>query len=125
MSFAEPLAAFGRSLGLEALALNHDGLAQLLLDDERSLTIEATDDALLVYLTVAARFVDTPRLIAALQSINLRRLDGPALQLALRGSGGDAALIVLTRLTGRSLAGSDIGRAVEALVGWHAQWQNS
>lgn len=125
MRHAEAVAAFGRSVGFEALSLEPRGLAQLLLGEDRALTIEAVDETLLVYLTAAARFVETPRLVAALQSVNARRQDGPALQLGLRGNGGDATLIVLARLAGRALSGSDIGRAVDALLAWHHEWQAS
>jgi len=123
MTFAEPVAAFGRTLGIEALTLDYRGVTQLLLDEGRALTLEATDEELLLYLAAPAPFVELPRLAAALAAANARRLDGPALQLGLRGTGADAMLIVLTRLAGRALSGSDIARAADHIFGWHAAWQ--
>lgn len=122
MRYAQPIAEFGRGLGIEVLALNHGGIAQILLDEGRSLTLEEADEALLVYLTAAAPFIDTPRLVAALDSANARRADPPALQLGLRGNGNEAAVIALARVEGRSVSARDIAHAADALLAWHARW---
>lgn len=125
MSYAQPVTDFGHGIGVDGLALDHAGLAQLRLDAGCMLTFEATDAALLVYLTAPAPFVELPRLLTALKAVHAREHDGPPLQLGLRGRGNDASLVVLTRLVGRHLGGSDIARAVEVLLGWHAQWAAS
>jgi len=48
MSLSEEIQALGAELGLEALALNDDGVAEIVLDSDCSMSIEALDEEVVV-----------------------------------------------------------------------------
>ncbi len=99
MSAAYALSEFGASLGLGPLVLPAQGVLNMELAPGQTLSLESSGQELLMYTTLHVPHLDSARLLALLQSCDVRRRPPhePCLQAGLRGEGADSQLSLLVR----------------------------
>ncbi|WP_263768599.1 hypothetical protein [Propionivibrio soli] len=120
----ETLAEFGRQIGLTGFAPGTHGVAQLRLESGGLLAVEAvtrgSSDEVLVYLGQPMGF-DADRLrMAALEKVRETRGGPYAIQVATRGDGPQAMLLMLVRVPERQFTVQTLGQAVDYLGRWFA-----
>lgn len=114
---AQTIAEFGRTVGIEGLALDGNGLAQLALAGGGSLSLEAGEDELLVYMVRPVSPHDTD---ARLRALGLCRSDRPWQWPVQTGRHGEDGLIFLVRLPEREVSLSSLEQALDTLTRLHA-----
>jgi type III secretion system chaperone SycN len=122
----QAVAEFGRQLGVEGLSLGHRGACQLALADGSELLVEAPEEALLVAHVLPVPFLNAAEMLKALQMTDLQ-LHQPtgSVQAGLRGTGADARLVLVARITGLMVGADDISRAWQTLTQWRARWESN
>ena len=124
MNIANAVADFGRSMGLQDFCLEPQGLVSLELQPGDVLTIEQAGEDLLVYRVLAVPYVAPPLLFNALKACNARLQEGLGwqLQVGLRGTGADTALVFLYRLSGQGVSGRAIEQAIDMIERFRRGW---
>ena len=126
----QAVAEFGRQLGVDNLSLGHSGACQLTLQDGSELLVEAPEEvpreALLVALVLPVPFLNAAEMLKALQMADLR-MHQPmtSVQVGLRGTGADARLVLVVRITGLVVGADDVSRAWQTLTQWRARWETN
>jgi len=121
---SETLAEFGRQIGLTGFSTGTHGVAQLRLESGALLAIEVvtrgSSDEVLVYLGQPVGF-DADRLrISALEKVFETRGSPYSVQVATRGEGTQAVLLMLVRIPERQFTLQTLGQAVDYLSRWFA-----
>lgn len=114
---AQTIADFGRTIGVDGLALDDKGLAHMGLGGGGSLSLEAVGDELLVYMMRPVPPHDTE---AKLRALGLCRSDRPWKWPVQTGLRGDDGLIFLVRLPEREVSLSNLEQALDTLTRLHA-----
>jgi type III secretion system chaperone SycN len=117
----DTLDEFGRQMGLPAWQLNDRGVAQLELQAGGLLGVEPAGGGraeLLVYLGRPLGFGGDTLLRRALARAHHGSALPMPVQVAVRGDGPDALLLVLLRVPEREFSVQALGRAVEYLGRW-------
>ena len=116
MNITNAVSDFGKTMGID-LALDSEGLAAFEMEQGDILSLEESGDDLLVYRVVAVPYASTQLLLNILKACNARLQEGLGwhLQVGLRGSGADSALVFLYRLSGSRLSGRGIEQAVDMM----------
>ena len=124
MNITNAVSDFGRSIGLNDLSLEQAGLVVLELEASDLLTLEQAGEDLLVYRVVSFPYVSTQQLLKALKACNarLQEQQGWQLQVGLRGTGADSALVFLYRLSGSSVSGRGIEQAIDMIERFKRSW---
>ena len=118
----DAVAEYGRQLGIEGLRLDANGAVQLQLQSGGLLAVEQTRrgeiDEVLVYLGSPLGFEGPRRLRAALARAHYSNGTGQAVQVACRGEGPEALLLVIVRLPERDFTLQSLGQAFDFLSRW-------
>jgi hypothetical protein len=125
LSLAYALDEFGRTLGLGGLSLPPQGaLHMALAGGQRRLSLEAAGEELLLYMTVPVPHLDNAQVLQMLQECDLRRRPPhePELQLARRGVGADAVLVLLVRWPQDRVQASGLHASVDLIERSLQQW---
>ncbi|MGE0329459.1 MAG: hypothetical protein AB7P37_02065 [Ramlibacter sp.] len=114
------LRQFGEQLGLPGLGLGPHGVAQLELQAGGLLAVEPAPDGadILLYLGRPLGFDGNTVLRNALVRAHHTAAHPTPVQLAVRGDGPDALLLVLVRVPAREFTIHSLCRAVEYLGRW-------
>lgn len=116
---------FGRAVGLDNLTLQPMGQVRLGLPTGEWLSLEEHADDVLVNVVAPAPYVQAAALLGALQACEARRSGaGPAFQVGLSGEGGDAHLVLVTRMPAASVGADDLLVAVDACLDWLSRWRS-
>lgn len=116
----DTVAEFGRQLGLPDLALDGSGAAQLQLQAGGLLVVEPAPQTgdVLVYLGRPVGF-DGPAVLRGALARAHHSAAGPwPVQVALRGDGPEALLVVLARVPERDFTPARLSRVVDGLGHW-------
>lgn len=110
MGAAYALSEFGASLGLGPLVLPAQGVLNMQLAPGQTLSLESSGQELLMYTTLHVPHLDSARLLAVLQSCDVRRRapHDPCLQVGQRGEGADTQLTLLVRWPLEALQASQL-----------------
>jgi type III secretion system chaperone SycN len=116
----DALAEFGRLLGLPALRLGDGGVAQLDLQAGGVLAIEPSPagDEVLVYLGRPLGFEGGAVLRSALEKAHHDAALPVAVQVAVRGHGPEALLLVMARVPAADFSVAALGRVTDYLGRW-------
>lgn len=118
----DAVAEYGRQLGIEGLQLDDRGAVQLQLRSGGLLAVERVQrndaDEILVYLGSPLGFEGPRRLRAALVKAHYTHASAQSVQVACRGEGPDALLLVLLRMPAREFTLQSLGRAFDFLSRW-------
>lgn len=116
----DTLGQFGEQLGLPGLCLGAHGVAQLELQAGGLLAVEPAPGGadVLVYLGRPLGFDGSTVLRQALARAHHAAAHPTPVQLAVRGDGPDALLLVLVRVPAQEFSVHALGRAVEYLGRW-------
>jgi type III secretion system chaperone SycN len=119
----ETLAEFGRQLGLPDLGFGAHGVAQLQLQSGGFLAVEPVRrdqaDEVLVYLGRPLGYEAAATVRRALARAHHSAAEPLAVQVAVRGEGPDAVLVMLVRLPERDFTLQSLGQTVDALGRWY------
>lgn len=125
MSLAYALEEFGRTLGLGGIELPAHGAVHMAISGgQRRLSLEASGQELLVYLTVPVPHLDNAQTLQMLQGCDVRRRPPhePELQLARRGVGADAELVLLVRWPQDRVQASQLHASVDLMERSLQEW---
>ena len=117
----ETLEQFGQQLGLPALELGAHGVAQLELQAGGVLAVEPAHGKaaeVLVYLGRPVGFEGDALVRNALARAHYSAAHPMPVQVAVRGEGPEALLLVLVRVPEREFTVQTLGRVVEYLGRW-------
>lgn len=118
----DAVAEYGRQLGIDGLRLDANGAVQLQLQSGGLLAVEQARrgdaDEVLVYLGSPLGFEGPRRLRAALTRAHYSNTAGPSVQVACRGDGPDALLLILVRMPERDFTLQSLGHAFDFLSRW-------
>jgi type III secretion system chaperone SycN len=117
----DALSEFGRHMGLSQLAFGPGGLVELRLENGSVLTIEDQSIAaeeLLIHLRRPVGYQAAAWLRNALARCHAECHSPWPLQVALRGQGSEATLILLTRVTARGFTPQALSQAIEHQLRW-------
>lgn len=124
----DTLAEFGRELGLTDFGLGTQGVAQLKMQSGALLAVEpvrrgkvASVDEVLIYLGQPLGFEATALRRRALKKVHFSHGGPFALQIASRGEGPQAMLLMLVRVPERAFTRQTLGHVVEYLDRWFAE----
>lgn len=112
------LGAFGESIGLERLELGARGNLALQLDSGRRLAIEPIGDEVLVYVSEPVPYDAAQRLLRAWRRAHHSRLEGLAVQAALRDQDSIPRLLAVARLPAAQADAPALRRTLEQLARW-------
>ena len=115
----QTLVDFGRSIGIDNLTLNDQGVAQLQLQSGQLLAVEHVGDEVLIYTAQMLAFEDTGLKLRALKATNFRNSGTYPLQIGVAGGGIDEMLIVLTRVPERKFTLPLLSHALDYLCKWY------
>ena len=122
----ETLAEFGRELGLMDFGTGAHGVAQLRLASGALLAVEPVRrgkahgvDEVLIYLGEPLGFEAAALRRRALEKLHFSHGGPYPVQLATRGEGPQAMLLMLVRLPERAFTRQALGHVVEYLHRWH------
>ena len=115
MSASFALDEFGRSLGVGELVLPQNGCVNIALGPQRRLSLEASGNEVLLYLSVELPHLDQAQILTMLQACDLRRRapHEPGIQIGCRGSGADTQLLMLVRWPADRLQASQLHGSLE------------
>lgn len=124
MSLSYALSEFGVMLGAGAVDLPAQGSVSLQLAPGRRLTLEESDEALLLYQLIDVPHIDAARCMALLQACNLRRRPAhePCVQAGLRGQGHDAQVMLLVRFDVNNVQASMLQAGLALLDQCRLDW---
>ena len=118
----ETLSEFGRQLGLAGFALGTHGVAQLRLASDGLLAVEpvqrGTIDEVLVYLARPLGYEADELRLRALEKVRATRQGPYPVQVATRGDGPQAQLLMLVRLPERAFTLPTLMHVVDYLEHW-------
>ncbi len=116
----DTVARYGQQLGLPGLELGSNGAAQLVLQAGGMLAVEHAPDAgdVLVYLGRPVGFDGAAVLRHALKRAHYSAAGLMPVQIALRGDGPEALLLVLVRVPEREFTPPVLSRVVDYLSRW-------
>ncbi len=116
----DAVAQYGQQLGLPDLALGDNGAAQLALQAGGMLAVEPAPDTgdVLVYLGRPIGFDGAAVLRNALMRAHHSAASVLPVQVAVRGDGPEALLLVLARVPEREFTTSMLSRVVDYLGRW-------
>jgi type III secretion system chaperone SycN len=124
----DTLAEFGRELGLTDFGLGAHGVAQLQMQSGALLAVEPVRrgkvdsvDEVLIYLGQPLGFEATTLRRRALEKVHFSHGGPFAIQIATRGEGPQAMLLMLVRLPERAFTRQTLGHVVEYLDRWFAE----
>ncbi len=124
----DTLAEFGRELGLTDFGLGSHGVAQLQMQSGALLAVEPVRrgstngvDEVLIYLGQPMGFEAATLRRRALEKVHFSHGGPFALQIATRGEGAQAILLMLVRLPERAFTRQTLGHVVEYLERWYAE----
>ncbi|CAB3865659.1 hypothetical protein [Achromobacter deleyi] len=122
-SLDRALGAFGEHIGMDGLALGPGGNVALQLESGRRVAIEAAGDPasgeeVLVYVSEPVPYDAPQRLLQAWKRAHHSRLEGYAVQVALREQDGLPRLLAVTRLPAAQAGAPALKQAVDALSRW-------
>lgn len=117
-SLDRALGAFGEHIGMDGLALGPGGNVALQLESGRRVAIEAAGDEVLVYVSEPVPYDAPQRLLQAWKRAHHSRLEGYAVQAALREQDGLPRLLAVTRLPAAQAGAPALKQAVDALSRW-------
>lgn len=127
-SLDRALGAFGEHIGMDGLALGPNGNVALQLESGRRVVIEAAGypaaagapagDEVLVYVSEPVPYDAPQRLLQAWKRAHHSRLEGYAVQAALREQDGLPRLLAVTRLPAAQASAPALKQAVQALSRW-------
>ncbi|WP_025137558.1 hypothetical protein [Achromobacter sp. DH1f] len=117
-SLDRALGAFGEHIGMDGLALGPRGNVALQLESGRRVAIEAAGDEVLVYVSEPVPYDAPQRLLQAWKRAHHSRLEGYAVQAALREQDGLPRLLAVTRLPAAQAGAPALKQAVDALSRW-------
>ena len=117
-SLDRALGAFGEHIGMDGLALGPRGNVALQLESGRRVAIEAAGDEVLVYVSEPVPYDAPQRLLQAWKRAHHSRLEGYAVQAALRDQDGLPRLLAVTRLPAAQAGAPALKHAVDALSRW-------
>ncbi len=123
MNISHAVADFGRSLGMDC-SLDAEGLLSIELANGDVLSLEQSGDDLLVYRVAAFPYISAQQSMQALKMCNTRLQEGLGwqLQVGLRGSGADSALVFLYRLSGNRVSVRGIEQAIAMIETFHQRF---
>ncbi len=117
----DALLEFGRHMGVDRLAFGPGGLVELRLENGSVLTIEdqsTTKDELLIHLRQPVGYQAADWLRNALARCHAECHSPWPLQVALRGQGSEALLILLTRVGVRGFTPQALSQAIDYQLRW-------
>lgn len=117
-SLDRALGAFGEHIGMDGLALGPRGNVALQLESGRRVAIEASGEEVLVYVSEPVPYDAPQRLLQAWKRAHHSRLEGYAVQVALREQDGLPRLLAVTRLPAAQAGAPALKQAVDALSRW-------
>ena len=103
---------------MDGLALGPRGNVALQLESGRRVAIEAAGDEVLVYVSEPVPYDAPQRLLQAWKRAHHSRLEGYAVQAALREQDGLPRLLAVTRLPAAQAGAPALKQAVDALSRW-------
>ncbi|NMK47578.1 hypothetical protein [Achromobacter sp. Bel] len=114
----DTLREFGAGIGMPGLALGAGGNVALELASGRRVAIEPAGDEVLVYVSDPAPYDATERLLRAWRRAHYSRLDGLAVQAALREQEGVPRLLAVARVAGANADARALMQTVDTLSRW-------
>jgi len=117
-SLDRALGAFGEHIGMDGLVLGPRGNVALQLESGRRVAIEASGEEVLVYVSEPVPYDAPQRLLQAWKRAHHSRLEGYAVQVALREQDGLPRLLAVTRLPAAQAGAPALKQAVDALSRW-------
>lgn len=124
----ESLAEFGRRLGLDDFSTGPFGVAQLRLASGGLLAVEPVRrgmvDEVLIYVGRPLGFEADALCRRALEKAHFSHGGPYPVQVAARGDGAQAVLLILTRLPERAFTVQTLGHAVDYLERWFDELRN-
>ena len=117
----DALRGFGAYLGVDELSFSDRGLLELTLENGSVVAIEDRSEAFdqfLIYLRRPVGYQAAGWLRKALVRCHAESHSPWPLQVALRGQGTDAVLILLTRVNARSFTPQALSQAIEYQLRW-------
>jgi type III secretion system chaperone SycN len=114
----DTLRAFGAGIGMPGLALGAGGNVALELASGRRVAIEPAGDEVLVYVSDPAPHDAAEQLLRAWRRAHHSRLDGLAVQAALREQDGMPRLLAVVRLASGHIDAGELMQTVETLSRW-------
>jgi len=118
----DTLAEFGRQLGIDGLDFGPFGVAQLQLANGSFIAVEPVrrgqEDEVLVYLGRPVGHQADRAVDVALARSHWRSGGAFPVQVGLRGSGSETALLALVRMPERHFTAQALAHAVDYLVRW-------
>lgn len=115
----QTLADFGARMGIANLSFNEQGLATLQFQSGHQLVVESVEEDVLIYQVRPVPFPSAELRMQVLRMADFRHGAPFPYQVAMRGTGNDAMLIVLVRVPSREFTLQLLEQVADAL---HTRW---